>query len=106
MWDVKGATFARLLHDWRKVDMDSVGGFTMPKTLTELDKELDALAATLSALTEQEGPVSHIGKITSISDNILEATPPEHRDHVWSRLQCIQRDAGLIPGDDEPCAEA
>lgn len=78
----------------------------MPKTLAELDKELDALAATLSGTSEQVGAENCIEKTSKISDNILEATPPEHRDHVWSRLQCIQRDAGLIPGDDEPCAEA
>jgi hypothetical protein len=39
------------------------------------------------------------------ADEIMEAAAPEDRTHVWNRLQCILRDAGLIPGDDEPCAD-
>ena len=43
----------------------------MPKTLTELDKELDALAVTLSGTSEQEGLENCIEKTSKISDKIL-----------------------------------
>lgn len=75
------------------------------KSLQELDQELDQLAESLKAHLADVDEQHHADAFAGVADGILEATPPEHHDYVWSRLQCIQRDAGLIPGDDEPCSE-
>jgi len=77
----------------------------MGKTLAELDMALDELAGSLPGQLADVRPDDHSDAFAGLADGILEATPPEHHDHVWGRLQCIQRDAGLIPGDDEPCSE-
>ena len=77
----------------------------MAKTLKELDLALDELAGTIQGQLADTRPEDHGDAFAGVADGILEATPAEHDDHVWSRLQCIQRDAGLIPGDDEPCSE-
>ena len=75
------------------------------KTLKELDQELDQLAGSLQAHLADVDEHHQSDAFAGVADGILEATPPEHHDHVWSRLHCIQREAGLIPGDDEPCSD-
>lgn len=75
------------------------------KSLKELDQELDQLAGSLKDHLSDVDEQHHSDAFAGVADVILESTPPEHHDHVWSRLQCIQREAGLIPGDDEPCSE-
>lgn len=71
----------------------------------ELDLDLDHLAESLPGHVAEVREEDRSDAFAGLADGILEATPPEHHDHVWGRLQCIQRDAGLIPGDDEPCSE-
>lgn len=82
---------------WKNLDMS--------KTLEELDRALDELAGTIQGQLADTRAEDHPDAFAGVADEILDATPLEHRDHVWSRLQCIQREAGLIPGDDEPCSE-
>ncbi|WP_334180295.1 hypothetical protein [Pseudoxanthomonas sp.] len=87
------------------VPLDGEEMAQMTKTLAELDIALDELAGTLPGQLSDLRPEDHADAIASVANGLLAATPPEHYDHVWSRLQCIQREAGLIPGDDEPCSE-
>ena len=75
------------------------------KTLTELDKELDLLAAWVPQMLLETDEASQMDAFAGRADLITDATPAEHHDHVWSRLQCILRDNGLIPGDEEPCSD-
>lgn len=77
----------------------------MVKTLAELDLALDELAGSIQGQLMDLRPENYSDAFAGMADAIMDGTPPEHHDHVWSRLQCIQRDAGLIPGDDEPCSE-
>jgi hypothetical protein len=77
----------------------------MTKTLPQLEHEMDELQRSLGNYLAGCDPLDHSDLFAGMADEILKASPPEHRDHVWSRLQCIQRDAGLIPGDDEPCSD-
>jgi hypothetical protein len=39
------------------------------------------------------------------ADPIRDEAAAEDLPHVDSRLQCMLRDAGLVPGDDEPCSD-
>lgn len=73
-------------------------------TLDELSGRLEALRAQMPeimALDEKD----QMDAFAGIADGILEDAADESRDRVWSQLQCLLRDAGLVPGDDEPCAE-
>lgn len=74
------------------------------KTRAELDAELDALEAGLPALLAETQPEDQMEAFAGIADEIREQASIEDADHVWGRLQCMLRDAGLIPGDDEPCS--
>lgn len=73
------------------------------KTRAELDAELDALEAGLPALLAETRPDDQLEAFAGVADEIREQAGPEDEAHVWSRLQCMLRDAGLIPGDEEPC---
>ncbi|MCD9046808.1 hypothetical protein [Luteimonas sp. MHLX1A] len=76
----------------------------MKKTRSQLDQELDDLAAhTQKRVEEDPDSPFLIDEFAGVADEILEAASDEDHDHVWSRMQCILRDNGLIPGDDEPC---
>lgn len=69
----------------------------------DLDEKLDALAAAMPKIMASTSEESQMDAFAGLADDIREAAGLEDAHHVWSRLQCIQRDAGLIPGDDEPC---
>lgn len=74
----------------------------MKVTREELDARLDALPANVAQMLEgSTEPLADA--IDRAGADLLDEAAPGDIDHVWSRLQCIQRDAGLIPGDDEPC---
>lgn len=77
----------------------------MPKTRAELDAALDALEKALPAMLEQTVPEDWMEAFAGEAEPIREAAGPEDLAHVSNRLQCILRDAGLIPGDDEPCSD-
>lgn len=76
----------------------------MKLTREALDQKLDALAAAMPQIMADTSEESQIDAFAGIADEIREAAGPEDADHVWSRLQCIQREGGLIPGDEEPCS--
>lgn len=78
----------------------------MKKPRAELDRELDSLAALMSRCIDEDPDNPHlIDEFAGVADEITAAAGEDDREHVWTRLQCILRDAGLIPGDDEPCSE-
>lgn len=74
----------------------------MKLTREELDARLDTLAANVAQMAEgSTEPLADA--IDRAGADLLDEAHPGDIAHVWSRLQCIQRDAGLIPGDEEPC---
>ncbi len=75
----------------------------MNLTREALDQKLDALAAAMPQILADTTEEAHMDAFAGMADQITDAAGPEDADHVWSRLQCILRDNGLIPGDDEPC---
>ena len=76
----------------------------MAATRPQLDLTLDALAAAMPRLMADTSDCCKGDAFAGMADDILEAAGPEDRAHVWSRLQCIQREHGLIPGDvGDPC---
>lgn len=72
--------------------------------------DLGALEARVSELRGQMPEIlameekDQMEAFAGIADEILEDAG-EHREHIWSELQCILRDAGLVPGDEEPCSD-
>lgn len=75
----------------------------MNATRAELDARIDALAADTERLATEDPGGDRIGAFAGVADAIEADAGPEDAAHVWSRLQCILRDNGLIPGDEEPC---
>jgi hypothetical protein len=74
----------------------------MKSPRTELDARLDTLAANVAQMFEGSSEPLR-DAIDRAGNEILRDAHPNDMGHVWSRLQCIQRDAGLIPGDEQPC---
>lgn len=75
------------------------------KTRAELDKLVESMAAEYVAKADTAEPEQLARSLAELQDSIQAQATPEDVPHVWSRLQCVLRDAGLIPGDDEPCSE-
>jgi hypothetical protein len=75
------------------------------KTRAELDTELKQLEEWMPVMMAETPEEWQMEAFAGNADEIMEAAAPEDRTHVWNRLQCILRDAGLIPGDDEPCSD-
>lgn len=75
------------------------------KSRAELDAELDELEQWMPTMLAETDEASQMDAFAGRAELIEEATAPIDREHVWNRLQCILRDAGLIPGDDEPCSD-
>lgn len=75
------------------------------KTRPELDTELAELEAWMPTMQAETEDDWQLEAFAGRADEILDATAAADHEHVWSRLQCILRDAGLIPGDDEPCSD-
>lgn len=69
--------------------------------LTELEARVASLRSHMPAILAMD-EADQMEAFAGVADQILEDAG-EHREHIWSELQCILRDAGLIPGDDEPC---
>ena len=74
------------------------------KTRAELDAALNALAGKLDSLFADTAPEDWLEAFAGEAEPIRDAAGPEDLAHVDWRIQCILRDAGLIPGDDEPCS--
>ncbi len=90
-------------------------GYAAPPELDDVPIEAPAALVDLAELEARVASLrNHMPEILAmdeadqmeafagVADQILEDAG-EHREHIWSELQCILRDAGLIPGDDEPC---
>lgn len=76
----------------------------MKSNRAEIDARLDTLAANVAQMAAGSSePLKDA--IDRAATELLEDAHPADIQHVWSRLQCIQRDAGLIPGDDELCSD-
>lgn len=74
-------------------------------TRADLDYKLDLLRDGMPSLLRETREEDQMDAFAGIADGILESAGSEDRDHVWSRMQCILRDFGLIPSDEEPCSE-
>lgn len=68
----------------------------------EIDARLTHLAQPMSEIVALDDS-AQIDAFDPIAEGIRADTQGTDREHVWSRLQCLLRDSGLIPGDDEPC---
>ena len=75
------------------------------KTRAELDAALDKLEAALPAMIEQYDEATIMDAFAGEAEMIENEAGPRDIEHVFSRTQCMLRDAGLIPSDDEPCSE-
>ena len=73
-------------------------------TRSELDALVDDLGQQLPDLIDSGRP-DLMEAFSDRSNAILALADPADRDQVWSKLQCLLRDAGLIPGDGEPCSD-
>lgn len=71
----------------------------------ELDRELDELAGWVPTMLADTDEASQMDAFACHAEAIEDRVAEEDHDHLWSRLQCILRGNGLIPGDDEPCAD-
>ncbi|HEY4529397.1 MAG TPA: hypothetical protein VIG97_03560 [Luteimonas sp.] len=69
--------------------------------LAELEARVAALRSHMPEILAMD-EADQMEAFAGVADQILEDAG-EHRELIWSELQCILRDAGLIPGDDEPC---
>lgn len=72
---------------------------------SDLDAELDSLAAWVPKMLTETDEHCHMDAFAGHAEGIEARTAHEDHDHYWSRVQCILRENGLIPGDDEPCGE-
>jgi hypothetical protein len=75
------------------------------KSRAELDAELTQLEQWMPTMLAETDETSQMVAFAGRAELIEEATAPIDREHVWNRLQCMLRDAGLVPGDDEPCSD-
>ncbi len=74
------------------------------KSRAELDFALEALAAKLDALFADTEPEDWMEAFAGEAEPIRDAAGPSDLAHVDARLQCMRRDAGLIPGDGQRCS--
>lgn len=74
-------------------------------TRADLDYKLDLLRDAMPAFLRGTREEDQMEAFAGIADGIREAAGPEDQAHVWSRMQCILRDFGLIPSDEEPCSD-
>lgn len=72
-------------------------------TRSALDAELDALAAWVPTMLAETDEHCQMDAFAGHADEIEARTAHEDHDHFWSRVQCILRDHGLVPGDGEAC---
>ncbi len=71
------------------------------KSRAQLDTELDELAVWVPSMMTETEEAFQIDAFAGRAAGIEAAASPDDHAHVWSRLQCILRDAGLIPRDEE-----
>ena len=77
----------------------------MPATRAQLDADLARLEAMLPRLIEDTRSEDVLEVFAGEAEPIRDRAGQDDAAHVNNRLQCMLRDAGLIPGDDEPCSD-
>jgi hypothetical protein len=77
----------------------------MAKSRTELDAELDELAAWVPTMLTETDEASHMDAFARRADPIMDAAGPEDRLYVWGRAQGILVHHCLIPADEVPCED-
>jgi hypothetical protein len=75
------------------------------KTRAELDAALDKLQADLPGMMAAYDEATIMDAFAGVMEDIEAETAPADTEHLFSRTQCMLRDAGLIPADDEPCSD-
>jgi hypothetical protein len=75
----------------------------MSKSKAELIVALDELESRLPVLIAESEPSNLMDAFAGEAEVIDDAVADEDRAYFNNRVQCMLRDAGLIPGDDEPC---
>ena|GEM_PF-1600653 len=78
---------------------------TQKLSRAEPNNELDSPAAWVPAMLAETDEHCHKDAFAGHADEIEARTAHEDHDHYWSRLQCILRHNGMVPGNDEPCSE-
>lgn len=75
----------------------------MKMTRADLDVALAELALWVPKMISETDEASQMDAFAGHVEALEERVAPEDQEHYWSRTQCILRDNGLVPGDDEPC---
>ena len=70
------------------------------KTRQELIEEIERLSVDLPAILRMTPPQSHLATFASIADGLIALASAQDRDLVRTRLQHIQRHAGLLADED------
>lgn len=76
----------------------------MTKSRIELAAALDALQARLPSMIAQYDDDQVMEAFAGEAELFETGVAAVDQVFVRDRLQCMLRDAGLIPGDDEPCS--
>ena len=76
----------------------------MPKTIAELDAELNAMAAWVPSMLAETDEASQMDAFAGRAEMIEDAAGPENAAHVRDRLQHILVENCMVPADDGPCA--
>jgi hypothetical protein len=74
----------------------------MYRTRKELDSAIDHLGRRLPALLARTREEDWLEAFAAEADPLRDSAALDDVAHVDGRLQCLLRDAGLIPGDEEP----
>lgn len=75
----------------------------MIRSRTELDAELDALAAWLPEMLAETDEACQIGEFAGRAEDIEDAAGPDDTAYVHDRLQRLLVEHCLIPSDEGPC---
>lgn len=72
----------------------------------EMLAALERLEALLPDLLHRHAPSIVLDAFTKEVEAVEVHVHDEDQSHFRHRVQCMLRDAGLIPGDGEPCGSA
>lgn len=75
----------------------------MKMTRADLDVALAELALWVPRMITETDEASQMDAFAGHVEGLEHLVADEDHDHFWSLKQCILRDNGLVPGDDEPC---
>lgn len=75
----------------------------MIKSRSELDADLDALAAWMPAMLAETDEASQIDAFAGRAELIEDQAGPDDSAHVHDRLQQLLVEHCLVPSDEGPC---